>query len=137
MSNPSAGPPPYSADDEKHSQHATVYPRMPHEHDAAGYPPSPNMGPAAPYPASHPYPPHAHHHQPQPFVYVADPAYGPRPVHVTCPRCSQQVVTQVRYSPGLLAWLICAGCVIFGQVLSDAEHVCPNCNSYLGQYKRI
>ncbi|KAI6191423.1 Lipopolysaccharide-induced TNF factor [Aphelenchoides bicaudatus] len=114
-----------------------------------GYPQQNMSGGAAPYPSQAPPQPVFVQPQPQPFVYVSDPAYGPRPVSVTCPQCHQNVITHVRYSPGLLAWLICAGCVIFGCIFGcclipfcvddcqDCEHQCPNCHAFLGQYKRI
>ncbi|KAI6231579.1 Lipopolysaccharide-induced tumor necrosis factor-alpha factor-like protein [Aphelenchoides besseyi] len=148
MANPSVGPPPYvaSAPEEDKQHHSPMYPHV--HHESGG--PHPNMSGAAPYPTQPQPHIHVHHgqsQQQQPYVYVADPAYGPRPVNVTCPHCGHQVITQVRYTPGLLTWLICAGCVIFGCVLGccliciddcqDAEHVCPQCHSFLGQHKRI
>ncbi|KAL4659017.1 lipopolysaccharide-induced tumor necrosis factor-alpha factor [Arapaima gigas] len=41
-------------------------------------------------------------------------AYGDRPVQVTCPVCSQMVVTHLEYNAGTMTWLTCAGLFIFG-----------------------
>uniref|UniRef100_A0A914QYY1 LITAF domain-containing protein n=1 Tax=Panagrolaimus davidi TaxID=227884 RepID=A0A914QYY1_9BILA len=111
-----------------------------------GHPPqNPSMN--TPQPTNQ-YPPQ--NHPPQNVVYVAETLnFGPRPAQLTCPHCHQQIQTRVDYTSGLLAWLICGGCVLFGCVLGcclipfcmddckDAEHTCPACKSYLGSYKRI
>ncbi|KAI6183180.1 Lipopolysaccharide-induced tumor necrosis factor-alpha factor-like protein [Aphelenchoides bicaudatus] len=122
-----------------------------------GFPPNPS-GPSAPY---IPHEGHSQMHhsasapqanvsQPPPSViYMAPNAYGPRPTNVICPHCQQQVLTRVRPVAGLLTWLLCLLLIIFGCTLGcclipfcvddcqDVEHICPNCNSYLNQYKRI
>ncbi|KAI6243905.1 hypothetical protein M3Y99_00057600 [Aphelenchoides fujianensis] len=119
-----------------------MYPSAPSESYA-----QPNMsGSAGPYPQGPSPPPQSYatphaHPQPTTYVYHSEAVYGPRPINMTCPHCHQQVITQVRYSPGLLAWLIFAGCIFFGCIFGcclipfcvddcqDAEHVCPNCHS--------
>ncbi|XP_051995688.1 lipopolysaccharide-induced tumor necrosis factor-alpha factor homolog [Xyrauchen texanus] len=75
--------------------------------------------------------------------------FGDVPVQVHCPVCAQNVVTQLRYTSGALAWLSCAGLAIFGCIygcclipfcvdsLKDVTHHCPNCNNVLGVKKRI
>ncbi|KAE9554168.1 hypothetical protein FO519_002648 [Halicephalobus sp. NKZ332] len=126
-----------ASDDVKHS----VYP------DANSMPqPQPAYNPHQQNMGSPPPPPP----QPATVVYVADcSTFGPRSVAMTCPHCHQHIHSQVNYTSGLLSWLICGGCLLFGCWLGcclipfcvddckDAEHFCPNCKAYLGQYKRI
>jgi lipopolysaccharide-induced tumor necrosis factor-alpha factor len=115
-----------------------------------GHPPT---NPSTPQPNSYsssPPNPYASGQPAQNVVYVADTChFGPRPAQLSCPHCHQQIQTRVEYASGLLAWLICGGCVLFGCVLGcclipfcvddckDAEHYCPSCRAYLGSYKRI
>lgn len=64
---------------------------------------------SAPYPNAMPPPPS------QTYVYVSgDLALGPRPSHLTCPHCHQQVVSRVKPVSGVLTWLLAGGCVLFG-----------------------
>uniref|UniRef100_A0A914DYP4 LITAF domain-containing protein n=1 Tax=Acrobeloides nanus TaxID=290746 RepID=A0A914DYP4_9BILA len=150
MSNQEA-PPPY--DEEKKSNMYpnpnTPYPPPPH-----GAPTHSNVGFATQHQPNFGGPPPNLGGPPPPttqttFVYVADHSFGPKSIQMTCPHCHQQVVTRVKYNPGLLTWLLVGGCIVFGFWLGccliplciddcqDVEHFCPNCKSYLGQYKRI
>ena len=100
---------------------------------------------SAPYPNAGAAPPPPN----QTYIYVSEPSLGPRPSRLTCPHCHQQVVSRVKPVSGLLTWLLAGGCVLFGCVLGcclipfcmddcqDCEHYCPNCNHFLGNYKRI
>jgi lipopolysaccharide-induced tumor necrosis factor-alpha factor len=89
---------------------------------------------------------------------------GPRPAALTCPKCQAQIITETTHNPGLMAWLIAGVLCFFGYVsldecepiccvcsfgcgcclipfciddCQDVEHRCPNCKSFLGQYKRL
>ncbi|KAG5280141.1 hypothetical protein AALO_G00085430 [Alosa alosa] len=75
--------------------------------------------------------------------------FGDFPVHVHCPVCAQMVLSRLCHSNGVLTWLTCfslslVGC-IYGCCLipfcvdgmKDVKHMCPNCNSLLGVYKRL
>jgi hypothetical protein len=66
----------------------------------------PNLG-SSPYPNSLP--------SAQPtYVYVSEPNFGPRAIRLTCPHCQQEVVTRIKYTAGLLTWLLSGGCLLFG-----------------------
>ncbi|KAI1724364.1 LITAF-like zinc ribbon domain-containing protein [Ditylenchus destructor] len=149
----SEAPPPY---DENKS---TMYPNPsagPDYTTATSY--QPNM--ANPYPA----PNHSAHGAsyaqhgagmppptPQPtYVYVNDIAnFGSRQMSMQCPHCHQQVITKVRHSAGLLAWILFGVFILFGcwfgcclipfclESCQDCEHYCSNCNNFLGLYKRL
>uniref|UniRef100_A0A914GZD7 LITAF domain-containing protein n=1 Tax=Globodera rostochiensis TaxID=31243 RepID=A0A914GZD7_GLORO len=86
------------------------------------------------------------------YLYVAEGGQtqlGPRPQNTFCSNCRQQVLTKVKYSAGLLTWLLFGGCLLFGCWLGcclipfcmddcqDCEHYCTNCKAFMGQYKRI
>uniref|UniRef100_T1JEW0 LITAF domain-containing protein n=1 Tax=Strigamia maritima TaxID=126957 RepID=T1JEW0_STRMM len=75
--------------------------------------------------------------------------FGANPINITCPNCGSHVVTSTTTNPGLLSWLICGMCVLFGCWLGcclipfcipecqDVEHSCPNCKSLLGTNRRL
>jgi len=152
-----APPPPY--EDAKHIMYPNMGAPQPN-YEGNAYQPNMNN----PYPAAQSAPPpqypthfehqHSHQHlpspQPQTFVYVSDQMrFGSAPMSVTCPHCQQQVVSKVRYSAGLLAWIIFAVFLLFGcwlgcclipfclESCQDCEHYCSNCNAFLGHYKRL
>jgi len=127
----------------------------PYDPTKGAYPPNPNpasyqpnmSNPSMPYPNA---PPMQAQPVTQTYVYVNDQCqYGPRPMNVTCPHCHQQIVTKVKCSAGLLTWLLFGGCLVVGCWLGcclipfcmddcqDVEHYCSNCNSFLGNYKRL
>nr|CAD2160601.1 unnamed protein product [Meloidogyne enterolobii] len=131
-------PPPYDS-----AQKYSAYPDI----NMQGDPYQPNM--------QNPYPQQQAPQQPAPtttYVYVNDgqrPPFGPQPQNAYCPTCQQQVLSKVKHSAGLLTWLVFGGCLIFGCWLGccllpfcmddcqDCEHFCSNCNTFLGQYKRL
>ncbi|KAL7669804.1 hypothetical protein ACOME3_004751 [Neoechinorhynchus agilis] len=79
----------------------------------------------------------------------SNPVLGPILVDITCPHCHQQVITKVEYKTGVITWIVCSvmlvvgfwcGCCLVPFMLDstkDALHRCPNCNSYIGLYKRL
>ncbi|KAH9641582.1 hypothetical protein HF086_017106 [Spodoptera exigua] len=74
---------------------------------------------------------------------------GPKPCPVICPSCKATIITKVdkkaTVKTHLMAFLLCSfACGIFGcsclpycmDSCRNADHYCPNCQSYLGTYKR-
>uniref|UniRef100_A0A915D9V4 LITAF domain-containing protein n=1 Tax=Ditylenchus dipsaci TaxID=166011 RepID=A0A915D9V4_9BILA len=112
-------PPPYE-DNSKPSMYPTTNDGAPQYHQQAPY--QPNL--TNPYPPHYSAPPTAaqhHHHQPgagvqQPtqHVYVNNTQYGPNPVTVTCPHCHQNTVSKLKFSAGLLAWILFGLLLLFG-----------------------
>ncbi|KOB71988.1 Lipopolysaccharide-induced tumor necrosis factor-alpha factor [Operophtera brumata] len=100
----------------------------------------------------YPAPGHQAHYGPTPGAQTAvvmTPAVivtqqmGPRPTHVTCKSCHADVVTRVEANAttrthlfALILCLIgCWPCVCVPYCVDDcmnANHYCPNCNSYIG-----
>ncbi|TMS36520.1 hypothetical protein L596_003666 [Steinernema carpocapsae] len=74
---------------------------------------------------------------------------GPRPMSMTCPNCTQPVVTRTTANAGLLTFLLSLGLVLIGCFMGcclipfciedcqDIHHFCPNCNAFIGVYKRM
>ncbi|KAI1725561.1 LITAF-like zinc ribbon domain-containing protein [Ditylenchus destructor] len=73
---------------------------------------------------------------------------GPSPAGLQCANCQAQVVTKIIQRPGLLTWLICGALALIGfwpccvipfcvKSCHDVEHYCPQCNAFIGMYKRI
>jgi len=73
---------------------------------------------------------------------------GPRSTHMICPCCQYEISTATQSTPGLIAYISGAviallgcfwGCCLipccFDECM-DVRHTCPNCRSYLGQYRR-
>uniref|UniRef100_A0A3P9MS60 LITAF domain-containing protein n=1 Tax=Poecilia reticulata TaxID=8081 RepID=A0A3P9MS60_POERE len=68
---------------------------------------------------------------------------------IMCPKCHRTVVSEVKYSSGLLTYLFCGGLFLCGFVfgcclipfcvdrLKDAKHTCPTCKTVLGVYRRL
>uniref|UniRef100_A0A2A4JWY3 LITAF domain-containing protein n=1 Tax=Heliothis virescens TaxID=7102 RepID=A0A2A4JWY3_HELVI len=76
---------------------------------------------------------------------VVGPQMGPKESPMTCPSCNHQIVTRVEYKTSLRTHLFAALlCVIgcwpcafvpyFVDSCRNADHYCPNCNSYIGSY---
>ncbi|WP_395241642.1 LITAF-like zinc ribbon domain-containing protein [Salmonella sp. s51933] len=75
--------------------------------------------------------------------------FPPTPVNMTCPHCQATIVTSTAYEPGVLTWLLCGGIALVGCWLGcclipfcvtdvqDCRHTCPNCQNFLGAYRRI
>ncbi|CAF1192805.1 unnamed protein product [Adineta steineri] len=67
------------------------------------------------------------------------------PMHTQCPRCHQQIITNVQYETGggtwLIAFLICLFGGVFGCCLiplcitdcQDAIHSCPACHNHIAR----
>ncbi|XP_008435807.1 lipopolysaccharide-induced tumor necrosis factor-alpha factor homolog [Poecilia reticulata] len=83
---------------------------------------------------------------------VAVATVGPlpeNPAQIMCPKCHRTVVSEVKYSSGLLTYLFCGGLFLCGFVfgcclipfcvdrLKDAKHTCPTCKTVLGVYRRL
>jgi hypothetical protein len=52
-------------------------------------------------------------------IYVSPNVFGPRPVSIICSHCQHQIVTRTRPVSGLLTWLLCLLCIIFGYRFMD------------------
>lgn len=72
---------------------------------------------------------------------------GPEPTHMICPHCHAEIDSSTKSEPGLVAYvlgaLIClvcpCGCCFIPCCIDkcmDVHHYCPNCDAYLGRYKR-
>jgi LITAF-like zinc ribbon domain len=53
-------------------------------------------------------------------VIIAPVAPGPVPTQLQCPHCHAHVVSEMKPVAGVLAWLVCAGCVLFGYAETHA-----------------
>ena len=73
---------------------------------------------------------------------------GTNPTHIHCSQCGAQVLSKTTPKAGLLTWLIAGALFLVGcwpcccipcclEDCQDFEHFCPQCNNYLGTYKRI
>ncbi|CAD5220673.1 unnamed protein product [Bursaphelenchus xylophilus] len=74
--------------------------------------------------------------------------YGPYPMSMACYYCHHHIVTRLQNRCGVLAWLICGAMALVGcwpccilplciTKCQDVLHFCPNCNNFLGSYKRF
>ncbi|XP_039631135.1 cell death-inducing p53-target protein 1 homolog [Polypterus senegalus] len=92
--------------------------------------------------------------QPQPTNSVADqivinPVLGDKPCLAKCQYCRKQAVTNVTYTTGGFAWLICVLLFLFGGSLGcclipfcvnsckDAHHQCSQCSAEIYVHKRL
>ncbi|XP_038586390.1 cell death-inducing p53-target protein 1 homolog [Micropterus salmoides] len=88
--------------------------------------------------------------QPQPVqVMICSGDLGDVPTVTTCKNCGQRIETRVVYQSGILAWIICGLCLVFGlwcgccvipffvDRCKDAHHYCSKCNVSLGIHKRM
>uniref|UniRef100_A0A915CZN3 LITAF domain-containing protein n=1 Tax=Ditylenchus dipsaci TaxID=166011 RepID=A0A915CZN3_9BILA len=75
--------------------------------------------------------------------------FGCSPVTTTCYRCNQVILSKVRYSAGLLTWILFVVCLFTGcwlgcclipfclKTCSDCDHYCPHCQSHLANCRRL
>jgi len=110
------------------------------------HPPTPNFGPSPPQG----FGPSPHQQQQVPVVQVVQiHSSGLRgeSTRITCPSCRADINTRVRYETGrmthIAALLLCligcwpCACIPYcTEGCMDAEHECPNCNTYIGGYRR-
>ncbi|VUZ57074.1 unnamed protein product [Hymenolepis diminuta] len=90
--------------------------------------------------------------QPQPPVQIVIESpvqYGSHPMQVFCSECHTLVTTKPVYESGCLTWLSCGLTFILGgfmfcclipfccKACQDVKHVCPQCGTTLGLYKRL
>ncbi|CAB3256675.1 unnamed protein product [Arctia plantaginis] len=71
---------------------------------------------------------------------------GPKPAVIVCPSCREQIVTRVERKvttkthifAGLLCFLgglCCVWIPYFVGSCQNADHYCPNCNTFIGSYE--
>ncbi|XP_075255738.1 LITAF domain-containing protein-like [Convolutriloba macropyga] len=112
--------------------------------------PYPATQPMPPYPTGPPPPPGAYGMQQPPPAYVPPPviikttALGSHPCTMQCSHCQAMITTNVSYTTGVGAWVICLlicffvgpwGCCFIPFCVDsckDATHTCPNCHATLG-----
>lgn len=73
---------------------------------------------------------------------------GPNATHMICPNCHAEVETSIRKEPGLIAYITGAVIALLGGIWGcclipccidsclDVHHTCPNCENYIGRYRR-
>ncbi|XP_074600472.1 lipopolysaccharide-induced tumor necrosis factor-alpha factor homolog [Brevipalpus obovatus] len=132
-------PPPYSTSDQ-------YYPSLPPQvPQAKSYPVQQGLPPTM---NSQPQPQTQVVHQTQVAAAASQANYGPFPVFVQCPGCSNSINTRTSHTTGLVTWLSCLCCCIMGCLVCwclpfcmdctrDVEHRCPHCNRKLGIHKRL
>ncbi|KAJ8724899.1 hypothetical protein PYW07_015857 [Mythimna separata] len=70
---------------------------------------------------------------------------GPKPSSITCQSCKEIIVTRVEAKTtmkthlisAMLCFMCCWPCVFIPYCMDtcrNADHYCPNCNSYIGSY---
>ncbi|VVC91514.1 lipopolysaccharide-induced tumor necrosis factor-alpha factor homolog [Leptidea sinapis] len=147
-------PPPYSAV-VGNSPYGFVVPGEPHV-PSGSHPPKTFTAPGV-----YPHPPSVNTYQPQagdvtpqpsnitaPVGVVLPPGVGSEPTTVTCYNCQKVVTTRVTYTTALHTHLVAGSICFITMVCSlcclglipycfdtfkDAEHYCPNCNSFIGK----
>jgi lipopolysaccharide-induced tumor necrosis factor-alpha factor len=74
---------------------------------------------------------------------------GNKPVQCTCAHCHSLIITRIKRSPGLLVWIICFILILFGcwlgcclipfciHDIQNTQHYCPNCKSFIGEYRPL
>ncbi|KAF0721460.1 lipopolysaccharide-induced tumor necrosis factor-alpha factor [Aphis craccivora] len=84
-----------------------------------------------------------------PSLALASPLlpFGPNRTKIICPACRLPTSTSTSVTPKASAWLSCLLICIFGcwcgcclipcclQSFNIVHHRCPNCDTYLGQYR--
>ena len=69
-------------------------------------------------------------------------------MQMRCPHCQVDMITTVRYEPGMLTWismgimfllgfLICCWIPLLIDALKDVVHSCPSCHYKCGVHKRL
>jgi len=83
-----------------------------------------------------------------PVVVTTVVPLGGRPIQMVCPHCRAEIRTNTEKRPGLIAFISGAvlamlgcvwGCCLIPCCLDDCldtEHTCPNCQGYIGNYRR-
>jgi len=123
--------------------------------EKSGYPPEvPSSQPPPYYPAAYPTQPAAapqpqvYVHQQQPMIQVVQMAnLSSESTRMTCPHCRAEISTKVTYQTSCMTHLAAAVLCLLGcwpcvcipyctDACMDAEHECPNCNKFLGHYRR-
>ena len=81
------------------------------------------------------------------IIFVANPAtFSYRPMHVVCPNCRTNVITDTKSDPSAISCILGGLLVIFGcyyvacvpcfvKQLRNVEHTCPVCRQFIGRYK--
>jgi predicted RNA-binding Zn-ribbon protein involved in translation (DUF1610 family) len=73
---------------------------------------------------------------------------GPHPVHICCPNCHANIITNTRYVNGNAAWLLVIVLCLLGlflvawiplllNELKDVHHICPSCGHLYGVHERM
>ncbi|CAL8139084.1 unnamed protein product [Orchesella dallaii] len=83
-----------------------------------------------------------------PVVVTTVVPLGNRPINMVCPQCRAEIRTSTEKRPGLIAFISGAvlamlgcvwGCCLIPCCLDecmDTEHTCPNCQGFIGNYRR-
>ncbi|XP_041970050.1 lipopolysaccharide-induced tumor necrosis factor-alpha factor homolog [Aricia agestis] len=152
-------PPPYSAVVGNPQYGFVVPPEQPFAPGQQPYPPKTFTAPGVyphPTPGVYPHPTDVQN-QPQssdllgpsvPVGVVMAPAVGSDPTTVTCYNCGKVVTTRVTYKTAWHTHLVAGSICVMTMVCSlcclglipycfdtfkDAEHYCPNCNTFIGK----
>uniref|UniRef100_A0A1I7Y716 LITAF domain-containing protein n=1 Tax=Steinernema glaseri TaxID=37863 RepID=A0A1I7Y716_9BILA len=143
-------PPPYelASDPTKYSAVPPPQPYAPYQPQQSNFPPPPIHQQPMPnnYASPSPVPNMPPHPMPATINVLR---LGPRPMSMACPNCNQPVVTRTTPNAGLLTFLLSLGLVLIGCFMGcclipfciedcqDIHHFCPNCNAFIGVYKRM
>ncbi|KAG5889723.1 hypothetical protein JTB14_010197 [Gonioctena quinquepunctata] len=99
-------------------------------------------------PPSSPYVPNHSFVTKGPAIVTTVVPVGSNPTHMICPHCHAEIDTTTKSRPGLIAYVSSGVLCILGCFLGcclipccmekcmDVSHTCPNCDAYLGTYKR-
>lgn len=72
-----------------------------------------------------------------------------KPIQCTCANCRSLIITQTKQTPGLLVWILCFVLILFGcwlgcclipcciRDIQNIQHYCPNCKSFIGEYRPL
>ncbi|CBY36135.1 unnamed protein product [Oikopleura dioica] len=84
----------------------------------------------------------------QPRVIV-NPRFNNAPTFCTCPHCQFEGVSKTEHSTGVLAWIGCCCCLVFGgwcgcclipfciQGLKNTTHKCHRCEKFIHTHKPL
>ncbi|KAF7271583.1 LITAF domain-containing protein-like [Rhynchophorus ferrugineus] len=99
-------------------------------------------------PPTAPYIPTYHLRKEPEILTTIVPVVGPNPTHMVCPHCGAEIDTSTKSEPSTKAYIasliLCVigcfwGCCLIPCCMDscrNVKHKCPNCDSYLGTYKR-